>query len=135
VSVAFGPSSVSAVLRTLSDSTDEPTVAVALLLLLRSVAAEWSHAMLVVCAGREGKTLLSLEDDFGTLSISALVRLKPASLVAAIEANPALAFGFEIERERPSSIVLRTQRPPMPTPSELPSLDLLVRAGLVTSIV
>ena len=130
-----------AALARLSSAPDGRESALSLLLLARTVvggAGSDARGAVVELSSHEGGLLVTIEDA-GGLWVAGLLALSMATAERLLAELPELAPGVErIEVEggfllRLSRSGTPSSRPPWPTPAELPSLDLLVEAGLVTA--
>lgn len=130
-----------AALARLSSAPDARESAISLLLLARTViggpGSEGSGAV-VELSSHEGGLLVTIEDGRGLWG-AGLLALSMPTAERLLSEMPELAPGVErIEVEGGFVLRLsRSERPssraPWPTPTELPSLELLAQAGLVTA--
>lgn len=133
----FGVDTVRAVLERLSKAADDASSAMSLLLVLRTFALEHGGAGLVVeMSSVDIGILVTLEDREQDFWVAEMLPLSLRTVKSLLEDMPELLLAFE-KSETPESLSLRvpslgfdlTSRM---TPVALPSIGLLLEAGLLT---
>lgn len=130
------PASVRASLQHLSKS-DDRAAAVGVLLLARLVATEWGEGVVLELASTDEGTLATMECVPAGWWIAELLRVRHETITQAMGDLLDLLSPFAVSRQG-TSLVLRARgasptlrmRPRSMTPLELPSLQLLIEAGL-----
>jgi hypothetical protein len=136
IHLANTPTALRIALARLARGQDDPAHALSLLLLLRAASEDGNDVEL---SPHDGQTLATIEDPTAGRWIADLLPVSIATVQEVLSEMPELALTFAAWRS-PDGIVIRalTSGPLVPppraseraTPAELPSLDLLVEAGL-----
>jgi hypothetical protein len=131
----LGPNALRAVMERLARGNDDGDGALLLLLVIRMFALERNAMMVVELCSQEIGMLLTLEEPASGLWHAELLRVTMPTLRRVIAEMPELLFAFD-HTEQDGTLTLRT-RPQTAltarmTPVALPSLDLLLAAGLLS---
>lgn len=132
----FGKDSVRAVLERLSTATDDTATAMSLLLVLRTFALEHGEGLVVELSSVDIGMLVTIEDPTQDLWVAEMLPLTMRTVRGLLAEMPEILLAFE-KTETNESLTLRmpslgldlTSRM---TPVALPSIGLLLEAGLLT---
>lgn len=133
----FGLETLKGVLARIARGTDDPTSAMSLLLVLRTFATESKSDVLIELKALEAGMLATFEDATHDVWLLEMLPVSLRTVRAVIDEMPELVYGLQ-RSEREDALTLRTTRSRYDTlssrmtPLALPSLNLLLEAGLLT---
>jgi hypothetical protein len=131
------PETIRACLRRLSSTVDERSTALSLLLLLRCVAIDLGEGTLIELSAEDLGVLVTIEDAHRALWFAEVIPTTIEDVREALQKMPVAFERFELREDGPTTTLHLRATPPMPsitttsTEREMPSLDLLLQAGLL----
>ncbi len=131
----FGIDTVRTVLERLSNAPDDPNSAMSLLLVLRTFALERGPGLVIELSGLDFGMMVTIEDRANDLFVAEMLPISMRSIRALLAEMPEILHAFE-RAETLESLTLRVPSlgfdlAARMTPVALPSINLLLEAGLL----